>query len=197
MDQDSCAPPPAGDLSTASQAADTAPETDIAGLGVLFAAIPKLIRPMLAGLDEQPPDHARLVLRAATEALRADPDQRELLYCAGYASAVLGHWHHATHFVKRMLDANARDIDGLILAAKVSRALGDVVGAINRVEQALAYGAQRGSVYVLQGELYLEAGNIERAHQASRRALEQNPRLTSAHDLARQLAAATRECETP
>lgn len=83
----------------------------------------------------------------------------------------------------RLVQARPSDIEALTGLVGIDLAIGRKQEAVARVEEALKTGAGNGALQLLAGRTYAASGNMERAEQALRAAIELEPARLQAYNL--------------
>jgi tetratricopeptide (TPR) repeat protein len=123
------------------------------------------------------------------EALRKKPEYADLHYHCGAVYRRLGRHDKALHHAERAVALNNKYVNALILLADLYAQTDRWRAGVERLEQAIAAGADYPDVHCLLGRLFQSGGELDRARQEYQRALELDDNYPAAREALAALAA--------
>jgi tetratricopeptide (TPR) repeat protein len=163
---------------------------DIERLGEAILREPEFVEAFLSLPETEVDGEVFSVLSAVLErALRKHPEYADLHYHCGAVHRRLGHTQAALRHAERAVELNANYVNALILLADLYGRTDRWKAGVERLEQAIRAGANYPDVHYLMGRLFQSGGEIDRARQAYRRALELNGDYPAAKEALAALAA--------
>ncbi len=160
------------------------PQSGLARLNRLssqFAAEPEMIlaylEPLTPGSPELP-----LIWAAAEQAVQQHPDYADLRYYAAQAAFQTDQPRRARDLLGDALRLNPTYTAALILAGRICLHQNEPETALGYLERALANGADYADLHLLLGDAWQARGELHRAREAYRCALQINGAFTAARD---------------
>ena len=168
------------------QVAADAPESDESALDQLGQAIvdePDFVEAFLS-LPESEVDQEVFSTLAATleRALQNRPEYADLHYHCGAVYRRLGRRHDAIEHTERAVQINPKYANALIQLADLYGQTDQWARGVERLEQAIRAGADDPDVHCLIGRLCQAGGQLDRARQAYKRALDLNENYSVAKE---------------